>query len=177
MQNIIFHFYYFGKSFWNVNNKKLSSFAQLTKKLPGIGCWGKENKLSMEFFKNLSKMLSRIHRHKYLWYYLFFVFFIGLFAWGKLYSGTPVVLNIKVSWQIPQNQFMFWMNSNQEWKTLCLVLTNLRNWSNFPDMTVVVNNIIFIVKFSQCKQNDLYEWDELSTNQPDIHQSHIGGWW
>ena len=89
MQNMIFHFYYFGKSFWNVNNKKLSSFAQLTKKLPGIGCWGKENKLSMEFFKNLSKMLFCIHRHKYFWYYLFFVFFIELCAWAKLYSGTP----------------------------------------------------------------------------------------
>ena len=34
-------------------------------------------------------MLSRIHRHNYLCYYLFFVFFIELCARGKLYSGTP----------------------------------------------------------------------------------------
>ena len=89
IQNIIFHFYYFGKSFWNVNNKKLSSFAQWTKKLPGIGCHGEERKLSKEICQNLSKMLSRIHRHKYLCYFLFFVFFIELCAWGKLYFGTP----------------------------------------------------------------------------------------
>ena len=87
MQNMIFHFYYFGKRFWDVNNKKVSSFAQWTKKLPGIGCRGEENKLSMDFFQNLSKMLS--HIHKYLCYYLFFVFFLELCAWGKLYSGTP----------------------------------------------------------------------------------------
>ena len=55
MQNIIFHFYYFGKSFWNVNNKKLSSFAQWTKKLPGKGCHGEERKLSKEICQNLSK--------------------------------------------------------------------------------------------------------------------------
>ena len=30
MQNIIFHFYYFGNVFWNVNQKDLSSFAQWT---------------------------------------------------------------------------------------------------------------------------------------------------
>ena len=34
-------------------------------------------------------MLSCIQRHNYLCYYLFFVFFIELCAWGKLYSGTP----------------------------------------------------------------------------------------
>ena len=88
MQNIISHFYYTGKNLWNVNNKKLSSFAQLTKKLPGIGCCGKENKLSMESFKNLSKMLSRIHRHKYLCYFLFYVFFIELCV--NFILGHPV---------------------------------------------------------------------------------------
>ena len=89
MQNMIFNFYYFGKSFWNVNNKKLSSFAQWTKKLPGIGCHGEERKLSKGICQNLSKMLSRIHRHKYLCYFLFFVFFRELCAWGKLFFGTP----------------------------------------------------------------------------------------
>ena len=66
--------------------------------------------------------------------------------------------------------------------SICLVVdkkfkTNLRNWSNFPDMTVVVDYIIFIIKFPHCDQNDLYEWDELSADKPDVHQSHIGGWW
>ena len=43
---------------------------------------------------------------------------------------------------------------------------------------MVVNYILFfIVKLPQCEQNDLYEWDELTTDQPDIHQSHIGGGW
>ena len=89
IQNIIFHSYHFGKSFWNVSNKKLSSFAHWTKKLPGIGCHGEERKFSTEISQNLSKVLSCIHRHKYLCYSLFFVFFIELCAWGKLYSGTP----------------------------------------------------------------------------------------
>ena len=41
---------------------------------------------------------------------------------------------------------------------------------------MVINMIIFfIVNFPQCEENDLYEWDELSTDQPDVHQSHIGG--
>ena len=39
---------------------------------------------------------------------------------------------------------------------------------------MVVGFIIFIVEFPHCKQNDLYEWDELTTDQPDIHQPHIG---
>ena len=34
-------------------------------------------------------MLSRIHRHKYLCYFLFFLFIIELCTWGKLYFGTP----------------------------------------------------------------------------------------
>ena len=38
--------------------------------MPGIGCRGEENKSSMDFFLNLSKMLSHTHRHKYLCYYL-----------------------------------------------------------------------------------------------------------
>ena len=42
-------------------------------------------------------------------------------------------------------------------------------------MTVVVDYIIFIIKFPHCDQNDLYEWDELSADKPDVHQSHIGG--
>ena len=37
--------------------------------------------------------------------------------------------------------------------------------------------ILFIIKFPQCEQNDLYEWDELSADQPDVNQSHIGGGW
>ena len=54
--------------------------------------------------------------------------------------------------------------------------TNLGHGTNFPCMTMVVNYIIiFIIKFSQCKQNDLYEWDELAKDQPDVHQSHVRG--
>ena len=34
-------------------------------------------------------MLSRIHRHRYLCYFLFFVFFIELCALDRLYFGTP----------------------------------------------------------------------------------------
>ena len=37
---------------------------------------------------------GRIHRHKYRCYYLLFAFFIELCAWGKLYSGTPGMLQI-----------------------------------------------------------------------------------
>ena len=56
--------------------------------------------------------------------------------------------------------------------------TNLRNERNFPNKAMVVNFIIFfIVKLPQSDQNDLYEWDELSADQPDVHQSHIGGRW
>ena len=43
----------------------------------------------MELPHNFSKVLSRIHRHIYLYYFLLFVFFIALCAGGKLYSGTP----------------------------------------------------------------------------------------
>ena len=42
---------------------------------------------------------------------------------------------------------------------------------------MVVNFVLFIVEFPHCDQNDLYEWDELSTDQPDVHQSHVGGGW
>ena len=42
---------------------------------------------------------------------------------------------------------------------------------------MVVNFIIFIVKLPQSNQNDFYEWDELSADQPDVNQSHIGGGW
>ena len=55
--------------------------------------------------------------------------------------------------------------------------TYLWSWAYFPDKAVVVNYIFFIVKFPQCKQNDLYECNKLSTDQPDVHQSHIGGRW
>ena len=98
IQNKNFHFYYFGKRFWNVDNKTLSSFAQWTKKLPGIGCHGEERKISKEIFQHLSKILSRIHRHKYLCYFLFFVFFIELCAWGKLYSGSPGRFPLSGGW-------------------------------------------------------------------------------
>ena len=43
-------------------------------------------------------------------------------------------------------------------------------------MAMVVSFIFFIAKLPQCKQNDFYECNELSTDQPDVHQSHIGGW-
>ena len=42
---------------------------------------------------------------------------------------------------------------------------------------MVVGFIIFIVEFSHCKQNDLYEWDKLTKDQPDVHHSHIRGGW
>ena len=44
-------------------------------------------------------------------------------------------------------------------------------------MSMVVDYIIFIVDFSQCDQNDLNERDELSADQPDVHQANIGGGW
>ena len=44
-------------------------------------------------------------------------------------------------------------------------------------MAMVVDFIFFIVNFPQCEKNDLYEWNELPTDQPDVHQSHIGGGW
>ena len=55
IQNIFFYFYHFGKSFWNVNCKDLSSFAQWTQKLPGIGCLWEERKLAWKFFKIFPK--------------------------------------------------------------------------------------------------------------------------
>ena len=56
--------------------------------------------------------------------------------------------------------------------------TNLGHGTNFPCVTMVVNYIIiFIVKFPQCEQNDLYEWDKLPAYKPDVYQSHIGGRW
>ena len=42
---------------------------------------------------------------------------------------------------------------------------------------MVVNFVLFIVKFPHCYQNDLYEWDELTADQPDVHQPYIGGGW
>ena len=95
-KRITFYYWHF-KNFCQ-NNKKLSSFAQWTKKLPGIGCHGEERKLSNEICQNLSKMLSRIHRHKYLFSFLLFVFFIELCAWGKLYFG-------KLVWEVWTNDF------------------------------------------------------------------------
>ena len=104
IHNVIFHSYYFGQSFWNVNNKKLSSFAQWTKKLPGIGYHGEERKLNKENCQKLSKILWRIHRQKYLGYFLLFVFSIELCAWGKLFFGTrgssikSFIPNISMVW-------------------------------------------------------------------------------
>ena len=42
---------------------------------------------------------------------------------------------------------------------------------------MVIDYIIFIVNFPQCDQNDLNERDELSADQPDVHQANIGGGW
>ena len=42
---------------------------------------------------------------------------------------------------------------------------------------MVVNFVLFIVEFPHCDQNDLYEWYELTTDQPDVHQPHIRSGW
>ena len=42
---------------------------------------------------------------------------------------------------------------------------------------MVVNFILFSIKFPQCEQKNLNEWDKLSTDQPDVHQPYIGSGW
>ena len=42
---------------------------------------------------------------------------------------------------------------------------------------MVVSFLLFSIKLPQCEQKDLNEWEELCTDQPDVHQPHIGGGW
>ena len=117
----------------------------MNKKLPGIGCHGEEWKLSKGIYQNLSKMLSCIHRHRYLCYCLFFVFFIEFCAWGKLYFGTPGSLDLLVE----QTNFDFYSIKIQ-FETPEILATLPTWWQTNTGTQGTTNTRILIIDASIC---------------------------